>query len=443
MTSEHKVIWSEGMFLEPQHFQQHDRYLEQLIEARVGPATPHSWGFVRIALDESALALGKVALQSATGIFPDGTPFDFPGVQAGPLPFDVPPDTKDQLVVLALPLRRPGARESAAEGAAEAGLARYSVSQVDVADSGADSAARIEVGQLRMRLMLQSDASDAYACLGALRLAERRADNQLVRDQRYIPPVLRVSENALLAGYAREVAGLLHQRGEELAAQVTQPGRGGVGEIADFLLLQAVNRYEPAFMGFTRALLLHPATLFDACLQLAGDLSTFSRENRRVPAYPDYLHDKLEQSFTPLMADLRRSLSMVLHRAAVRIDLQDRQFGVRVAVIADRDLYKSAGFVLAVNAQMPPEVLRTRFPTQVKIGPVERIRDLVNLALPGIPLRAMPVAPRQIPFHAGYNYFELERGGELWGQLERSAGMAMHIAGDFPGLELELWGIKG
>ena len=108
MTSEHKVIWSEGMFLEPQHFQQHDRYLEQLVEARIGPATPHSWGFVRIALDESALALGKVALQSATGIFPDGTPFDFPGVQAGPLPFDVPADTKDQLVVLALPLRRPG-----------------------------------------------------------------------------------------------------------------------------------------------------------------------------------------------------------------------------------------------------------------------------------------------------------------------------------------------
>jgi type VI secretion system protein ImpJ len=443
MTSEHKVIWSEGMFLEPQHFQQHDRYLEYLVEARVGPATPHSWGFVRIALDESALALGKVALRSASGVFPDGTPFDFPGVQAGPLPLDVPPNTKDQLVVLALPLRRAGARESDPEGATEPSLARYAVSQVEVADSGSERATRIEVGQLRMRLMLQSDASDAYACLGALRLAERRADNVLVCDPRYIPPILRVSENTLLAGYAGEIAALLHQRGEELAAQVSQPGRGGVGEIADFLLLQTVNRYEPAFMGFTRALLLHPARLFSACLQLAGELSTFSRENRRVPAYPDYLHDKLEQSFTPLMADLRRSLSMVLHRSAVRFDLQDRNFGVRVAVIADRELLKSAGFVLAVGAQMSPEVLRTRFPSQVKIGPVERIRDLVNLALPGIPLRALPVAPRQIPFHAGYNYFELERGGELWGQLERSGGLAMHIAGDFPGLELEFWGIKG
>jgi type VI secretion system protein ImpJ len=443
MSREQKVIWSEGMFLQPQHFQQHDRYLEKLVESRIGPATPHSWGFVRLALDESALALGKLALTSASGIFPDGTPFDFPATQDAPLPLDVPSVAKDQLIFLAVPLRRAGARETEFEQTTELDLARYSVTELEVPDNTADSSARIQVGQLRMRLMLQSDVTDAYACLGAVRLIERRADNELVLDKHYIPPTLRVNENGLLAGYAREVAGLLHQRGEELAAQVTQPGRGGVGEIADFLLLQTVNRYEPVFVNYTRASLLHPAPLFITCLQLAGELSTFSRENRRVPAYPDYLHDNLEKSFVPLIADLRRSLSMVLHRSAVPIELQDRKFGVRVAIIADQDLLKSASFVLAVNAQLSPEILRTRFPSQVKIGPVERIRDLVNLQLPGIPLRSMPVAPRQIPFHAGFNYFELERGGELWGQLERSGGMAMHIAGDFPGLELEFWGIKG
>ena len=443
MSREYKVIWSEGMFLQPQHFQQHDRYLEKLIEARVAPATPYGWGFVRLALDDSSLALGKLALSQGSGIFPDGTPFDFPATQAGPLPLEVPSSAKDQLIVLAVPLRRAGARESGFEPDSELGLARYTVNDLEVSDNTADSAASIQVGQLRMRLMLQSDVTDAYACLGVVRLIERRADNELVLDKPYIPPMLGVSENGTLAGYTRELAGLLHQRGEELAAQVTQPGRGGVGEIADFLLLQTINRYEPAFIHFTRARLMHPQQLFIACLQLAGELSTFSRESRRAPVYSDYLHDNLANSFAPLVTDLRHSLSMVLHRSAVPIDLQDRKFGVRVAIIADQDLLKSASFVLAVNAQLSPEILRTRFPSQVKIGPVERIRDLVNLQLPGIPLRAMPVAPRQIPFHAGFNYFELERGGELWGQLERSGGMAMHIAGEFPGLELEFWGIKG
>jgi type VI secretion system protein ImpJ len=100
--------------------------------------------------------------------------------------------------------------------------------------------------------------------------------------------------------------------------------------------------------------------------------------------------------------------------------------------------------VLAVNAHMPGDALRGRFPTQVKIGPAERIRDLVNLQLPGVGLRPMPVAPRQIPYHAGFTYFELEtRGSELWKQLETSGGLAMHIAGDFPGLALEFWAIRG
>ena len=133
---------------------------------------------------------------------------------------------------------------------------------------------------------------------------------------------------------------------------------------------------------------------------------------------------------------------MVLEQSAISIELQDRKYGVRVAVIPDQELLKTAHFVLAVNAQLPVEALRTRFPAQVKIGSVEHIRDLVNLALPGIPLNSLPVAPRQIPFHAGFSYFELERGGEIWKQLERSGGLAMHVAGEFPGLELEFWAIR-
>jgi len=99
-------------------------------------------------------------------------------------------------------------------------------------------------------------------------------------------------------------------------------------------------------------------------------------------------------------------------------------------------------FVIAVAAQLPPEQLRQRFVTQTKVGPVDRIRDLVNLQLPGIGLQSLPVAPRQLPFHAGHFYFELERQSDLWRQFEKSGSLAMHIAGDFPGLELELWVIR-
>ncbi|MOA23878.1 hypothetical protein D3C78_1445280 [compost metagenome] len=55
----------------------------------------------------------------------------------------------------------------------------------------------------------------------------------------------------------------------------------------------------------------------------------------------------------------------------------------------------------------------------------------------------MPVAPRQIPYHAGSNYFELDRGSDHWKQLNHSGGFAFYVAGQFPGLNLAFWAIRG
>jgi type VI secretion system protein ImpJ len=445
MPWDNKVVWSEGLFLQPQHFQQHDRYWERYVEGRTKPLLGHAWGFVGMEFDRAATALGKVQLTSARGMFPDGTPFDFPAQDPPPIALDIDPELKDELVVLALPLRRAGSEETHNGNGHDQSLARFSLAEMDVRDSnaGTNESAVVHVGRLRLRLMRKRDATDAYATLGTVRVIERRADNQLVLSRTYTPPMLHAGSDAVLSSYVRELHGLLHQRGEALAGRLSQLGRGGVAEIADFLLLQTVNRYEPLFAHLATHPLLHPERLYCVCLQLAGELATFSDTNTRSAAFPEYQHDALEQTFLSVMAQLRRSLSMVLEQSAIPIELQDRRYGVRVAVIADRELLKSASFVLAVSAQIPGEALRTHFPAQVKIGPVERIRDLVNLQLPGIPLQALPVAPRQIPFHAGNHYFELERGGELWKQLERSGGMAMHIGGEFPGLELEFWAIRG
>ena len=98
--------------------------------------------------------------------------------------------------------------------------------------------------------------------------------------------------------------------------------------------------------------------------------------------------------------------------------------------------------VLAARADVPAEDLRRRFPQQLKIGPSEKIGDLVRLALPGVGVHAVPVAPRQIPYHAGFAYFELDQNDDLWKQLKNSGGIALHVGGEFPGLAMEFWAIR-
>jgi type VI secretion system protein ImpJ len=116
MTWTNKVIWTEGMFLQPQHLQQHDRYLLSQELQRSAAQQPYGWGFLGLTIDHAALSIGKIALNAAQGLMPDGVAFQIPGQDAAPAALDVPPDVRDELVVLALALQRPGVAESDAEG---------------------------------------------------------------------------------------------------------------------------------------------------------------------------------------------------------------------------------------------------------------------------------------------------------------------------------------
>jgi type VI secretion system protein ImpJ len=228
-----------------------------------------------------------------------------------------------------------------------------------------------------------------------------------------------------------------------LSARVTATGRGGAAEIADFLMLQAINRYEPVLAHFVASGGVHPEDVFRLLVSAAGELATFTSPAKRLGALPPYRHDHLRESFEPVMTALRTSLSAVLEQTAVPIPIEAKKFGISVATVADRTLYDAAVFVLAVKADLPAEDLRKRFPAQSKIGPVEKITNLVNLQLPGVPVHSVPVAPRQIPYHAGFAYFELDQTNELWGQLKTSGGVAIYVAGEFPGLTMEFWAIRG
>ncbi|HTL77393.1 MAG TPA: type VI secretion system baseplate subunit TssK [Casimicrobiaceae bacterium] len=438
-----KVVWSEGMFLRPQHFQQQERFFEFYAHSRALPMEAFFWGFRELRLDDDALALGRVAIASAQGILPDGTPFHVPAHGGAPEPLEIAATDKDQLVYLSIPLARQQAEAVTFADDARS-LARFRVIESEVPDvnSTGGEPAIVQLGEMRLRLVRQSDMTDASIGVKCARIVERRPDNQVVLDRAFIPPILASGLHGVLGNFTRELLGLLHQRGEALAARLAHPGKGGISEVGDFLMLELVNRWEPVVRHWTSVQTLHPERLFAGLLQLAGDLCTHTKPNRRPGDYPDYDHDNLTQCFAPLMADLRTSLSMVLEQGVIPIELQDRSHGVRVAIMPSPDLVRSASFVLAVSAAVPPEVVRTRFPAQVKIGPVEKLRDLVNLHLPGVGLRPLPVAPRQLPYNAGYNYFELDTTHELWKQLDRSGGMGMHIAGEFPELALEFWAIR-
>ena len=312
---------------------------------------------------------------------------------------------------------------------------RFRSAEVEIGDTNVNGqrAAPIQVGRMNLRVVLARDAGEGVATIGLCRIVERRADNKLVLDTGYIPPTLDCGGNELLAARMRDLHGMLHQRGEALAARLAQPGRAGIGEIADFLMLQLINRNEPLLAQLRQASVLHPREFYYFVAGLVGELATF-REGRRPGSLPAYAHDSPAVCFEPMMDEVRQSLSTVMEQTAISIALQDRKFGVRVATIPDIELQRTAQFVMAVSAQIPGDALRARFPTQVKIGTVERIRDLVNLQLPGVPLRPLPVRAATDPVSRRIHLFRArnarQRHVEAVGELRRPGDAC---GGRFPG----------
>jgi len=440
MSWTNRVVWQEGMFLRTQHFQQQDRWVESLVRGRIQALRPHPWGLTEAALDRDLLTTGRFALASAAGVFEDGTPFALPGETDHPAPLDVPDSVRNALICLALPIRQQGAMEIA--DAAHEG--RYGAQGFEAYDthSAAPTPADLQVGRLRLRYMLETEERAGFLCIGLARVVEVTADKRVVLDDRWIPPALVCSAVAPLAGLVTELAGMLNQRGEALAGRMTAPGAAGAAQVQDFMLLQAINGWQALLGHWADAANVHPEALYSTLVQMAGQFATF-HDTRRPNAYPAYRHDDLQRSFAPVVADLRRALAAVLEATAIPIPLREARHGVSVGPLTDRAILRGSVFVLAVQADVPSETLRRSFPAQVKIGAVEHIRELVNVALPGIAVRPLPVAPRQLPFYAGAAYFELDRASPHWPQMQNSGGFAIHVSGDFPNIRLELWAIRG
>ncbi|WP_299747026.1 type VI secretion system baseplate subunit TssK [uncultured Tateyamaria sp.] len=444
MSWQNKVVWQEGLFLQPHHFQQQDRYLEALVAGVAGSVAPYAWGVQKLTIDTELLRLGKIAVTSASGLTPDGAVFRIPEVDAHPAALDVPETVKDAVVFLTVPTRRQGATEVDLTDD-PAARSRYVPSEIEVADStGRDRrSVDLAVGKLRMMLALDVDELTDRLAIPIARIIEVRADGEIVLDKGFMASCLDARAAPPLHDFLQELEGLVSHRAHALSGRLSQTGGAkGVAEISDFLLLIAVNAALPQIRHLLSIENAHPAQIYQQLVGLAGQLATFMTADKIAPEFPIYRHSDLTGVFQPVIRALRENLSMVLEQNAVAIPLQERSYGVSVAMVEDKSLLTSANFVLAAKASVPPESVRRHFASQAKLGPVEEIRKLVNSALPGVDLRALPVAPRQVPYHAGVVYFELDRTNPYWKQMRDSGGLAIHVAGEFPDLEMELWAIR-
>ena len=441
MSDVSRIAWSEGMFLRPQHFQQQERFLLNELAQVVGHHSPYFWGINELQIDEPLLNHSQFGVARVTAMMPDGSAVLLPKREPRPHAITVDKSVRDQKAYLAVPIEKAGTVNTSPADSAQ--VTRYRFDDHEVVDSliGPDATEVLQLSQMSVELKLSSESLSGYVAIPIARIIEVTEEGRVITDDKFIPPSLNAQKNPVLKRCIAELRGMIKLRADTIANRLSQ-GQGSASSIADFLMLQMLNRYEPLVRHFDTTEGLHPEVLCQQLLTMAGELSTFSCERKRPPELPVYLHDDLTTVMGSLMVVLNQFMSSVLEQTAVKLPIESTKFGIRVAPVADKALLERATFVLAVKASVETEELRRRFPAQIKIGPVEHIRDLVNNQLPGISTAALPVAPRQIPYHAGYHYFQLDKHHDYWKRLSASGGIALHLSGKYPDLDMQLWAIN-
>ncbi|WP_025821241.1 type VI secretion system baseplate subunit TssK [Shewanella marina] len=442
MSARNRVVWNEGLFIKPQHFQQQQRNSEYQLDERIASVSRYLYGITEMSLNPEYLSFGRIALDSASGVMPDGSVFKIPQEDSLPDALEIADSSlANQIIYLAIPLRS----DSIAEVSWSAGNSgRYQSMKHDVRDIHTEQGdmAAIDVSPMKLRLMLEKEDRSAFASIAIAKILEKRPDGSVLLDPHFFPCHLNVTSVLTLHRFIEEMAGLMRERAKNIAQRIGAPSQGGVADVSDFMLLQALNRIQPQLQHVARLRSLHPERLYELLTSICGELATFTDESRMSPQFGSYQHDTPSASFSPLMNMLRQSLSIVLEPRAVSIQLHKRKFGLMVAPVQDPSLIRDADFILAVRARMPMDELRRLFVQQTKVASVEKIRELISLQLPGIPVSPLPVAPRQLPYHAGYTYYQLDKTSSAWAMLANSSGFAFHVAGNFSELDLQFWAIR-
>lgn len=135
-TMKNKVLWQEGLFVKPQHFQQHQRHIDYVISNRLSSISNLNWGFTELDIDDTQLKHGKISLNRAVGCMSDGTFFSIPDQDILPAPLLISElkSASSRDIYLVLPIISDVINEVEGMHSAGQSSGRYRINYNDVRD---------------------------------------------------------------------------------------------------------------------------------------------------------------------------------------------------------------------------------------------------------------------------------------------------------------------
>ncbi len=440
---QNKVVWREGLFIRPQHFQQNDRYFINELMTRSIESRPNNWGLFDLILDEDLLKTGKVSIRKASGIFPDGTLFNI-NSQELPLTFDLKVEHSSKIIYLLLPIIITDGDDIHFEDQKNLQTRYKAITKNSIpnTNTGENSSADILIAQHNFKLGTQEHISDNFIKIELAKIANVAASGTATLDDNFAPTFLHLNKSKILLSKIEDLLSMITYRANALAQNISD-AQIQSAELGHYLMLQLLNKTEVMIQHTLSQEKTHPDDLYANLLAFASELAVFYKKERRLGnADLQYTHQNQFESFTKLINEIKTMLESVLEQNSISLAVEKRKYGIHIAPIKDKTLINSSTFIFAVSAEMSSQKVKEILLNSLKLGTIETIKNLVNYHLVGFKLRTLSTAPKEIPYKVNYLYFSVELTDDNKKELLKSSGFAFYLATEIPNVKYSIWAIK-
>jgi type VI secretion system protein ImpJ len=440
-----RILWGDGMFVRPQHFQQQALFAENTIaEARQG-VQRHAWGIRKLELDPGALSGGRIQATQLEVVFPDGTLYVAPSRE--PLPLsrdlkDLPQVNGLQSTLYAcLPVLTPYGGNSHKGGAQTSRPVRFynaSKSVPDLYTQALESS--LTTLELNVSLMMEEENRDGYDSVPVARLM-KNATGQWQLDDKYIPPTVTVAAVAIFPTIMRRLLDILLAKSEALSGGSRERSKGGLefntSNILEFWFSHVVNRNFVRLNHLSRVEPVHPEELYLVLAEFCGELLTFTNLYT-LTAVPKYEHDHLAETFTKLDDMIRELLDIIISTRYVVIPLDKPKPSFSIGRLDSERLVENVDFYLSVQSELSAAQVIESVPTQFKVGSPDDVEKILYSALPGVSLKYTAQTPSVMPVRIGNHYFALEPVGTVYQRMLQARSICIYTPESLSSLKIEL-----
>ena len=430
-----EVLWSEGMFMLPHHFQFAGRNQDTKLRQSTDHLAPYNWGFKHLEIDTAAIKNNLFDVRSCQVILENGIQLSMPGnLDLDSRSFkDAAEGAAEFLdIYIGIPAWRADTPNTIGledeDGPSESGSKRcYRVDETEIVDENTGANSRpIQIKRFQGRIFWGTEEITGYDKIQVARIKFSPSGDTVIQDADYIPAVLDIRAWPPLLALCEDIMNGLTMANGALARDFAD---------REFTDLLGMPRGQEAIIkmlatsGFVASLnqmcktpYLHPYTIYLELLRLASTLTVF-RGKRSVASLPDYMHDDLGDCFLKIVDIINGLLDRIGTSTFFQRSFQHRNDRLEVDLEQD---WVSGSKLLFTGVSGEDNLSRLdRNISRLKLCAPQDVNAVTQKRLGGIRMKRLRRVPASLPERTGTYYFQINMEGSFWKSIEQEKVIAL------------------